>query len=151
MKVLCLLALLAVGPVSSAAGQVAPVPGRPGGRPDSARLKPTVPGAIDPVSGRRIPLLTAEDTAGFLGRTRPARSPFTDCISNAFETCASEAIEARLSQDGLQYGVLITRQHDRFRMFVWRFPPKPGSFGGGGGGGGRGGRGRGRGAGQGGG
>jgi hypothetical protein len=88
--------------------------------------------------------LSAQDSAYFRARITAAENPFHECKGQAFQTCASGELAARLSSDGTAYGVLFTRNIDGRSLFLWRITR------GGGGGGGAGGGGRGRGGGGGG-
>ena len=85
--------------------------------------------------------MTAQDSAIFRGRITASENPYNNCTSQAFQTCASGELEARLSSDGTAYGVLYTRHYDGRSLYLWRITR------GGGGGGGAGGGGRGRGGG----
>jgi hypothetical protein len=88
--------------------------------------------------------MTAQDSAIFRARTTAAESPYNDCMGQAFQTCASGEMEARLSSDGTGYGVLFTRNYDGRSLFLYQIT-RGGRGGGGGGGAGGGGRGGGRG------
>ena len=81
--------------------------------------------------------LTAQDSAIFRARMTAAEKPYSDCKAQAFQTCASGELEARLSSDGTAYGVLFTRNYDGRSLYVAQITRRAG----GGGGGGRGGRG----------
>jgi hypothetical protein len=88
--------------------------------------------------------MTAQDSASFRARTTASQKPFNECKGQAFQTCASGELEARLSSDGIAYGILFTRNYDGKSLYLWRIARGPSGGGGGkgrGGGGGGGGRG----------
>ena len=86
--------------------------------------------------------MSARDSANFRARTTAALKPYSECKGQAFQTCASGELEARLSSDGIAYGLLFTRNYDGKALYLWQIV----RGGGGGGGGGGKGRGGGRGA-----
>lgn len=104
------------------------------------------------------PRMSASDSVIFHARTTASRKPYSACIGQAFQTCASGQTVARLSLDGTAYGVLISIFDERHGLersaFLWRITGRVGiggtdeegggrrgRKGGGGGGGGRGRRG----------
>lgn len=100
-----------------------------GGGSTSALLPDEVPDSTAP--------MTAQDSAIFRARTTASLKPFNECKGQAFQTCASGELEARLSSDGIAYGLLFTRNYDGRSLYLWQLARRNG----GGGGKGRGGRG----------
>lgn len=104
-----------------------------------------LPGLIEEEEPDSAIPLTAEDSASHLARITAAEKPYSGCKGQAFQTCASGELGARLSSDGIAYGLMFIRNYDGKSLYLWRITRGSGGGGGGGGkgrgGGGRGGRG----------
>lgn len=101
------------------------------------RKRATQPAEPEVPAEDTLEVMSAQDSAIFRARITAADKPFSDCKGQAFQTCASGELEARLNLDGTAYGVLFTRNFDGKSLYLWRIT-RGGGAGGGGGGGARG-------------